>query len=452
MKKLIHILLIVPMLAFGQKAFPTAVGFGQNALGGRRGSVYFVTNLNGSGPGSFREGCNSGNRIIVFNISGNIDLGGSTFTINVDNLTILGQTAPGDGITLENGYFRTRSSNVIVRYLRFRDAPTNINVAGVINNIPNSTISDIIWDHCSITGGRDENWSVGGNNSTNSRIENVTIQNSIIGEGKDETFFYATLLGQNSHHISMIKNFWVNNSNRIPEHTYGDGGSFEFVNNLIYNYNKAVTNAFGDSTLESVGNVFVADSDWPPSQANHRHQLNNFENPGGIVTEGHVWQDDNLQVGYNPHGMTNSHWNNNGATDRLLVSPYTPILSSLVESTVINDVGPSTIFSDSYDARIFMEYQNLTGKQQRKGLTHPNVTSVTHSPDYDTDNDGMADQWEIDYLGGISATATGDNDTDGYTNIEEFSFDLAGEQVGQDSSVTPPAVQPSNGLLKGRRN
>jgi|GEM_PF-5301223 len=126
MKKLIHILLIVPMLAFGQKAFPTAVGFGQNALGGRRGSVYFVTNLNGSGPGSFREGCNSGNRIIVFNISGNIDLGGSTFTINVDNLTILGQTAPGDGITLENGYFRTRSSNVIVRYLRFRDAPTNI--------------------------------------------------------------------------------------------------------------------------------------------------------------------------------------------------------------------------------------------------------------------------------------------------------------------------------------
>src|SRR5215468_3239390 len=101
-------------------AFPGAEGFGANTPGGRGGKVIFVTNLDDSGPGSFRAACDAeGPRIVIFRVSGLISLA-SPITVKNPFLTIAGQTAPGDGICLRNFTFNIATHDVVVRYLRSR--------------------------------------------------------------------------------------------------------------------------------------------------------------------------------------------------------------------------------------------------------------------------------------------------------------------------------------------
>ena len=120
---LITIIFLVSYSNHAQKlAFPTAEGFGKNATGGRGGIVYTVTNLNDDGEGSFRKGIvKKEPRIIVFAVSGTIELK-SKLAVNKGkgDLSILGQTAPGEGITIKGSPFTIKADNVIVRYLRFR--------------------------------------------------------------------------------------------------------------------------------------------------------------------------------------------------------------------------------------------------------------------------------------------------------------------------------------------
>ena len=252
-------------------AFPGAEGFGRYTSGGRDEdggfSVYHVTSLEDSGPGTFRFGAaTAGKKIIVFDVSGTIHLQ-SPLKIQ-GNKTILGQTAPGDGICLADYPVSIGGSNVIIRYMRFRMG----DIKGVEDDALSSShhddskLSNIIVDHCSVSWSTDECASFYGN-------INFTMQYCIISEslrvsvhGKGTHGYGGIWGGQNA---SFHHNLIIHHDSRNPrfDHDYVSTlkGPIDYVNNVLYNWG-------GNSTYggESAQN----------STSRYINMINNYYKPG----------------------------------------------------------------------------------------------------------------------------------------------------------------------------
>ena len=229
-------------------AFPEALGFGANVTGGRAGTVYHVTNLNDDGAGSFRDAVSQGNRIVVFDVGGIINI--KTAVSIKSNITIAGQTAPGEGIAIHGGKLSTgKQSNIIIRYLRIRPGENTASTKDDALNLYDA--KNVIVDHCSVELAPWNNFG-GSSDNADYRVTGITVQNSLIANPIGQQF---------GAHIESIDGTWawyynafVNTHNRNPLDKIND----IFVNNILYNFEAGyTTHTSAKFKHDIVNNYFV---------------------------------------------------------------------------------------------------------------------------------------------------------------------------------------------------
>jgi pectate lyase len=393
-----------------QLAFPSAEGFGRLAKGGRGGEVYRVTNLNDSGHGSLRDAVSKGPRIVVFDVGGYVEL--KSILHVASNITLAGQTAPGDGIGTRNYEVSCSDShNVIIRYIRFRQGLTPNQTKKSAVNITKG--HDIIFDHVSIEWGRWDTVDMNG-------CTNITFQYSIIGEGIAPQRFGCLCQSEN---VTFSHNLWINHHSRNPK----SKGKVQFINNVIYNWELDAYIAgasHGENWHDVIGNYFIKG----PSTGHH-----------GAFDRGnektHIYAKDNVLDD-----------NKNGKLDGALVpekelGPVTIEKQPFADAPVkidtaeegykkVADGAGCSLHRDAVDARLIEDLKSL-GKRGKiisdpeevggfgelKGGVAP-VSSI---------GDGISDAWKTAH--GIdlknAAAAHEDFNHDGYTNIEKYINELA---------------------------
>lgn len=284
------------------KAFPTAYGGGAAATGGRGGNVYHVTNLDNSNSGSFRWAVTQPRpATIVFDVSGTILL---TSSLNIlgDNITISGQSAPQGGITITTSSASTYikfgvGNNRIVRFLRIRpqDSDSDSSEIAVFNGT--EAYGDThIFDHCSLSYGGDEAFSIRGRDTNN-----ITFQRGILAESaKGSLMGDIGSLGEFSRDNSFMTSLFYNISHRTPN-VYSKGRT-DIINNVIYNWSQRLSNAY-DAQINHINNYCFNTSTRPtgpfPSQEGYKAYVN-MANEGSetldIYTSGNIIQDHFIDV------------------------------------------------------------------------------------------------------------------------------------------------------------
>lgn len=447
------------VMPLGIPAFPGAWGGGMFTTGGRGGKVIAVTNLNDSGPGSLRAAIEAqGPRIVIFRVAGIIRLK-SNLSINQPNITIAGQSAPGDGICIADASLDINTHNVILRHLRVRRGITSGGQGS--DNIGGNPHHHVIVDHCSTSWGRDENLSLyrymeeredpvtGKMVSVKNPVSNLTIQYCISSEGmKPGHEFGGTWGGCDAtfHH-----NLFACNTGRNP--SIGMSGEFDYRNNVIFNWRHRTMDGGDETSLVNVINNY-----YKPGPATNDNMLStiarieqrNMNSPKGFFKQGNWYPKTGTRPGkwYVAGNIVEGHpevtadnWKGmklqegTGTLDMARINspfegwPINQQTALQAFNEVLTRSGATLPRRDAVDKRVIEMVR--TGKVTAGNGIISDPNQVGGYPEYtfspgevpvDTDLDGMPDDWEKELgFDSLSADDTSqDADQDGYTNIEEY--------------------------------
>jgi len=223
-----------------QPAFPGAEGFGRYVTGGRGGAVYHVTSLADDGSeGTLRWALGkSGTKTIVFDVSGTIHLQ-SSLNVSIGNVTIAGQTAPGDGICVADYPFQIKANNVILRYMRFRVGNKNVTLDGADgwDGLGAMDQENIIVDHCTASWSIDECLSIYG--VKNSTVQWCISSQSLVNSGHSKgAHGYGGNWGGSG--ITYHHNLMAHHESRVPRlgprYTTQLDERMDMRNNVFYNW------------------------------------------------------------------------------------------------------------------------------------------------------------------------------------------------------------------------
>ncbi|MDR3188474.1 MAG: pectate lyase [Prevotellaceae bacterium] len=431
-------------------AFPSAEGFGKYATGGRGGKVLYVTSLeDNSSEGTLRWAVGrAGARMVMFKVSGVIALG-STLEIKQPNLTIAGQTAPGDGICIKNYPVVVKADNVVIRYLRFRmgDEKNTADDALWGRNQKN-----IIIDHCSMSWSTDECASFYDN-------ENFTMQWCIISESLRHSVHnkgdhgYGGIWG--GKRASFHHNLLAHHDSRNPRFcgarysNQADKELVDFRNNVIYSWGANSAYAGEGGCYNLVGNyykpgsgtsnaarIFQPNADdgknaqaagvWGKFYMAGNYMLNKSGAPNTSVNS-----DNWVGVTPNPSSKSKAELKSDVEFDKGEVATHS---AEEAYELVLQQAGAS-FRRDATDTRVVNEVRNGLTPVRASGNSGTRAGLIDSQADVggwdayastaaplDTDGDGIPDEWEASH--GLNKNDPADGAkyslSPCYTNVEVY--------------------------------
>lgn len=410
------------------QAFPGAEGGGQFTTGGRGGMVLHVTSLSDevdktSGQpafGTLRKALQTeGTRTIVFDVSGTINLR-TQLDIVGGNVTIAGQTAPGDGICIAGYPVVIKTDNVIIRFLRFRMGDQNAFEGDAFTAIGHK---NILVDHCSFSWSTDECVSCYGN-------ENFTLQYAFIMESLKASVHakgahgYGGIWG--GKNASFHHNLLAHHQSRNPrfDHDYVNtkcAGPIDFVNNVVYNWEsnsayggEGSTNGGGGRHINFVNNYYKPGPSTkddvktrlvdPWTSCSNCVEGSKVLEKGGSVVPPKIYLVGNTMYGSSE--VTADNWKGSSKSKSIagVDTRWTDGLTALSQEqsaeeayeTVLAKAGCS-LHRDALDSRIVNDVRNGSGKlidSPSEAGGYPLIEEIHRPENYDTDRDGMPNDWE----------------------------------------------------------
>ena len=416
-------------------SFPGAEGFGTSTRGGRGGEVCQVTSLADSGAGTLRACIEAaGPRHIVFRTGGTILLR-DRLVIEEPYVTIAGQTAPGDGITLrmdpdsgtDHGTMAIKTHNVVIRYLRFRPGDGgNADDSHDAITVYGPDVHHVVIDHSSFS------WAVDENVNIYDYAREITLSYAIIAEGlryagHPEGQHSKGVLagGTDAHNVSIHHSLFVSNVDRNPQ--ISGVAVADVRNNVVYNYGSGsgdgvtlVSSSNGSPQVNWVANYYKPGPDSPADRSEFGTYL-------GSTGATHQW-----------YGEGNLRWSPDGdqparidpdAIGEVASAFAAPTVTTASSTAAYDDVlatAGASMVRDAVDQRLVREAQAGLGSAKDEAGPWPQLD--TGDAPEDSDRDGVPDTYEAaSGMDPSTPDATGDLNCNGYDDIEDWYNQLVGQ-------------------------